>query len=92
MPAPTPHLRSIPGAIAAVARYGLPLPRLQPRHISDIRHGGDLVVTVCDLAHEELAEATAAHWSILDPVLAGDPASFDAALDFDGPCGPFPGG
>jgi hypothetical protein len=35
---------------------------------------------VCDLAHEELADATAVHWSILDPVLAGDPASFDAAL------------
>ena len=41
---------------------------------------GDLVVTICDLAHEELAEATAVHWSIPDPVPAGDPGSFDAAL------------
>ena len=38
------------------------------------------MVTVCDLAHEELAEATAVHWSIPDPVPAGDPGSFDAAL------------
>ena len=38
------------------------------------------LVTVCDLAHEELAEATAVHWSIPDPVSAGDPDSFDAAL------------
>jgi protein-tyrosine-phosphatase/DNA-binding HxlR family transcriptional regulator len=69
-----------PGAIAAAGRHRLPLPRLRPRHISEVRHEGDLVVTVCDLAHEELAEALAVHWSIPDPVPAGDPASFDAAL------------
>ena len=43
-----------PGAIAAAQRHHLPLPRLRPRHISDVRQDGDLVVTVCDLAHEEL--------------------------------------
>ncbi len=69
-----------PGAIAAATRHRLPLPRLRPRHISDIRHDGDLIITVCDLAHEELSEATALHWSIPDPVPSGDPASFDAAL------------
>ena len=68
------------GAIAAATRHRLPLPRLRPRHISEVRHDGDLVVTVCDLAHEELAEATAVHWSVPNPVPAGDPASFDAAL------------
>jgi ArsR family transcriptional regulator, arsenate/arsenite/antimonite-responsive transcriptional repressor / arsenate reductase (thioredoxin) len=69
-----------PGAIAAATRHHLPLPRLRPRHISDVRHNGDLVITVCDLAHEELAEAAAVHWSIPDPVPAGDSGSFDAAL------------
>ena len=69
-----------PGAIAAARRHHLPLPRLRPRHISDVRHDGDLVITVCDLAHEELGEAAAVHWSIPDPVPAGDAASFDAAL------------
>jgi ArsR family transcriptional regulator, arsenate/arsenite/antimonite-responsive transcriptional repressor / arsenate reductase (thioredoxin) len=69
-----------PGAIAAAARHRLPLPRLRPRHISEVRREGDLVVTVCDLAHEELGEATAVHWSIPDPVPSGDPATFDAAL------------
>jgi len=69
-----------PGAIAAAQRHRLPLPRLRPRHISDIRHHGDLIITVCDLAHEELAEPATVHWSIPDPVPAGDPASFDAAL------------
>jgi len=69
-----------PGAIAAAERHRLPLPRLRPRHISEVRHDGDLVVTVCDMAHEELGEAAAAHWSIPDPVPADDPDSFDAAL------------
>jgi protein-tyrosine-phosphatase len=69
-----------PGAIAAAGRHRLPLPRLRPRHISDIRHQGDLLITVCDLAHEELAEAATVHWSIPDPVPTGDPGSFDAAL------------
>jgi protein-tyrosine-phosphatase/DNA-binding HxlR family transcriptional regulator len=69
-----------PGAIAAAGRHRLPLPRLRPRHITDVRQAGDLVITVCDLAHEELGEAAAVHWSIPDPVPAGDPGSFDAAL------------
>jgi protein-tyrosine-phosphatase/DNA-binding transcriptional ArsR family regulator len=69
-----------PGAIAAARRHSLPLPRLRPRRIGDVRHDGDLIITVCDLAHEELAEATAVHWSIPDPVPAGDPGSFDMAL------------
>jgi ArsR family transcriptional regulator, arsenate/arsenite/antimonite-responsive transcriptional repressor / arsenate reductase (thioredoxin) len=68
-----------PGAIAAAQRNHVPLPRLRPRYVSDVRHDGDLVVTVCDLAHEELGE-TAVHWSVPDPVPAGDPASFDAVL------------
>jgi len=70
-----------PGAIEAAGRHGLPLPRLRPRHVRDVRHDGDLVVTVCDLAHEELGEAAAVHWSVPDPVPAGDPDSFDAALE-----------
>jgi protein-tyrosine-phosphatase/DNA-binding HxlR family transcriptional regulator len=69
-----------PGAIAAAQRHDLPMRRLRPRHIDDVRQNGDLVITVCDLAHEELAEAGAVHWSIPDPVPAGNPDSFDAAL------------
>jgi protein-tyrosine-phosphatase/DNA-binding HxlR family transcriptional regulator len=69
-----------PGAIAAARRHELPLRRLRPRHISDVRHDGDLVVTVCDLAREELGRVVAVHWSVPDPVPAGEPAGFDAAL------------
>jgi protein-tyrosine-phosphatase len=75
---PGPHIE--PGAIAAARRHRLPLRRLRPRQISDVRHDGDLVITVCDLAHEELGHQAAVHWSVPDPVPAGDPASFDQAL------------
>ena len=68
------------GAIAAAGRHHLPLRRLRPRHIDEVQQDGDLVVTVCDLAHEELGQLPAVHWSVPDPVPAGDPGSFDAAL------------
>jgi ArsR family transcriptional regulator, arsenate/arsenite/antimonite-responsive transcriptional repressor / arsenate reductase (thioredoxin) len=69
-----------PGAIAAARRHGLPMRRLRPRHISDVQHDGDVVITVCDLAREELGRRAAVHWSVPDPVPAGDAASFDAAV------------
>src|SRR5215470_1741934 len=69
-----------PGAVAAAGRHRLPLPRLRPRYVGEVRLDGDLVVTVCDLAHEELGEAAAVHWSVPDPVASGDPGSFDAVL------------
>lgn len=69
-----------PGAIDAARRHLLPLRRLRPRHISDVRHDGDLVVTVCDMAYEELGALAVVHWSVPDPVPAGDPAGFDTVL------------
>jgi ArsR family transcriptional regulator, arsenate/arsenite/antimonite-responsive transcriptional repressor / arsenate reductase (thioredoxin) len=69
-----------PGAIAAARRRQLPLPRLRPRHIGEVQHDDDLVVTVCDRAREELGAQAAMHWSVPDPVPAGDPAGFDAAV------------
>jgi protein-tyrosine-phosphatase len=75
-----PGARIEPGAIAAARRHHLPMRRLRPRHIGDVQQDGDLVITVCDLAHEELGRQAAVLWSVPDPVPAGDPASFDAAL------------
>jgi protein-tyrosine-phosphatase len=69
-----------PGAIDVAARHHLPLPRRRPRHLAGVRRDGDLIITVCDLAHEELGGLAAVHWSVPDPVPAGDPGSFDAAL------------
>ena len=69
-----------PGAIAAARRHHLPMRRVRPRHIGDVQQDGDLVITVCDLAREELGQQAALHWSVPDPVPAGDPGSFDTAL------------
>jgi protein-tyrosine-phosphatase len=69
-----------PGAIDAARRHLVPLPRLKPRHVGQARHDGDLVVTVCDLAHEEIGTPAVVHWSVPDPVPAGDQAAFDAVL------------
>ena len=68
------------GAIAAAERHRLPLRRLRPRRINEVQRDGDLIVTVCDRAHEELGPLPAVHWSIPDPVPAGDPGSFDAVV------------
>ena len=41
----------------------------------------DLVVTVCDQAHEELdLPAHWLHWSVPDPVPVGTKAAFDATV------------
>lgn len=76
-----PGQRIDPGAIAAAQRHALPLPRLRPRSIDGVQADGDLIITVCDLAHEELAHAATVHWSIPDPVAAGSTAAFDRAFD-----------
>jgi ArsR family transcriptional regulator, arsenate/arsenite/antimonite-responsive transcriptional repressor / arsenate reductase (thioredoxin) len=86
-----------PGALRAAARHGLEVPEARPRHLADVLTDHDLVVTVCDNAHEELAtlpdptrahqgQVNAArvrrlHWSVADPVPAGNAAAFDAAYD-----------
>ena len=44
----------------------------------------DLVVTVCDRAHETLRPAVRIpqlHWSVLDPVASKDAAAFNTATD-----------
>ncbi|WP_323097524.1 helix-turn-helix domain-containing protein [Intrasporangium sp. YIM S08009] len=68
-------------AAAAAARHGLDLPEVAPAMLADIEREGDLVITVCDRAHEELHGADWAHWSIPDPVPSGGARAFDRALE-----------
>ncbi|GIF75292.1 hypothetical protein Asi02nite_48100 [Asanoa siamensis] len=46
-------------------RHGLRLGR--PVHVDEVVRPGDLVISVCDQAHERLATPTALHWSVPDP-------------------------
>lgn len=70
-----------PGALAAAARHHLPLRDAKPRLFGDVHRDGDLVVTVCDNAHEEMSGVADLHWSVPDPVAANEDAAFDAALE-----------
>lgn len=71
-----------PGAIKAAQRHHLPMHPSAPIHIDDVVGPGDLVVAVCDNAHEELPpDVHRIHWSISDPVRAGVPEAFDLALE-----------
>ena len=71
-----------PGAVAAAAPARPAAARTRsPGCSTTSAADGDLVVTVCDNAHEELGRRADLHWSVPDPVPAGDDAAFDAAFD-----------
>jgi protein-tyrosine-phosphatase len=72
-------------AIRAANRRGLDLTGARPKPLPD-RSGADLVVTVCDRAHEQLRRRplrsrTIVHWSIPDPADEGTARAFDHATD-----------
>lgn len=79
-PAPRVH----PEAVRAAERAGLDLSRARPRSFDDVAGEPDLMITVCDRAHEHLRRAAPSrnhlHWSIPDPANGGAPAAFDDAL------------
>lgn len=76
-----PAERVHPGAVAAARRAGLDLTDARPRALEAGDTDVDVVVTVCDRAHEELdPPAEWLHWSVPDPVDAGTPEAFDTAL------------
>jgi len=69
------------GARDTATRHGTPLAPVAPRLLSDVIVDTDFVVTVCDNAHEELADVGDLHWSVPDPIRVGTPEAFDAAYD-----------
>jgi ArsR family transcriptional regulator, arsenate/arsenite/antimonite-responsive transcriptional repressor / arsenate reductase (thioredoxin) len=76
-----PAARIHPLAVDVAARHGLDLGDRTPRGYDEVTHQPDLVVAVCDLAHEAGPpfDAPVLHWSIADPV-GGDRGAFDAAF------------
>jgi protein-tyrosine-phosphatase/DNA-binding HxlR family transcriptional regulator len=71
-----------PGAVAAAQRRNLSLTPSVPRHLKDVVRPDDVIITVCDSAHEELGAAPGwLHWSVADPARSGADAAFDDAVD-----------
>jgi protein-tyrosine-phosphatase/DNA-binding transcriptional ArsR family regulator len=77
-----PAAKVHPGAVAAAARRELPMHPHTPRHLEEVVTPSDLVIAVCDNAHEELpADTQRLHWSIPDPARTGRPDAFERTLD-----------
>jgi ArsR family transcriptional regulator, arsenate/arsenite/antimonite-responsive transcriptional repressor / arsenate reductase (thioredoxin) len=53
----------------------------RPRRLEEVEGDGDLIITVCDVAHEELGARSKLHWSVPDPVPVGTPFAFNRAFD-----------
>jgi protein-tyrosine-phosphatase/DNA-binding HxlR family transcriptional regulator len=78
-----PASRLHPGTIRAAARRGINLKGAHPRPLPPLGPL-DLVITVCDRAHETLdpgQNVSQLHWSILDPATAGTPRAYDNSID-----------
>lgn len=77
-----PAARVHPLAVATARRHGLSLTRARTARVADILRPDDLVVAVCDNAHEDLGDRAASrlHWSVPDPARAADDAAFDRAF------------
>jgi protein-tyrosine-phosphatase len=77
-----PALRVHPRAIAVAARHGLDLTQARPAAFDDRLDPADLVVAVCDNAHEELdPDLPRLHWSIPDPAPHDTDTAFETAFD-----------
>ncbi|GAY17026.1 helix-turn-helix domain-containing protein [Mycobacterium sp. shizuoka-1] len=77
-----PAAKVHPGAVKVANRRGLPLVSHTPVHYGDVIRAGDLVVAVCDNAHEELTpDPHRLHWSVPDPAASEAPEAFDEAVE-----------
>jgi ArsR family transcriptional regulator, arsenate/arsenite/antimonite-responsive transcriptional repressor / arsenate reductase (thioredoxin) len=74
-----PAARVHPRAVRVAHRHGLTL--AATAHVADVVRDGDLVIAVCDSAHEDLTGPIRSrlHWSVPDPVRIGTDAAFEAA-------------
>lgn len=81
-----PAARIHPQARRVARRRGLDLSGQRPTSLHEAGASADVVVTVCDRAHEQLRRrlvgaCATLHWSVADPAEVGTPASFTRAAD-----------
>ena len=70
-----------PLAVTIGRRHGLSLEKARTRKFEHVARPSDLVVAVCDNAHEQLGgrASSRVHWSVPDPVRVGTEQAFEAA-------------
>jgi protein-tyrosine-phosphatase len=77
-----PATRVHPRAIRVAHRHGIRLDRARPAQATDVIRRDDLLISVCDNAHEQLAGGQPQqrlHWSVPDPAPVDTDAAFEAA-------------
>lgn len=76
-----PTGRVHPRAVRTARRHGLSLRGARTAHITDVLGPGDLVITVCDNAHEDLEDTqhVRLHWSVPDPARPDTDDAFETA-------------
>jgi protein-tyrosine-phosphatase len=78
-----PASRVHPRAVEVADEFGLDLRAAVPKGYDGLTATPDLVVSVCDRAHEAgpVSEAPSLHWSVPDPVADGSAAAFRASFE-----------
>jgi ArsR family transcriptional regulator, arsenate/arsenite/antimonite-responsive transcriptional repressor / arsenate reductase (thioredoxin) len=79
-----PAARVHPGAVAVARRHRLRMPKPKTQSLADVHQASDLLVALCDEAHEELAAGRGGqvlHWSVPDPARVGTDDAFDEAYE-----------
>jgi protein-tyrosine-phosphatase len=76
-----PAARVHPRAQRVARKHDLDPDTWRTAHVDDVVQDDDLVIAVCDNAHEHLPADVRPrlHWSIPDPAAAGTDAAFEAA-------------
>jgi protein-tyrosine-phosphatase len=76
-----PARRIHPRAVRVARRHDLTLDGVRPVGVADVLRTDDLVVAVCDNAHEHLSQPAGRrlHWSVPDPARADTDAAFETA-------------
>lgn len=76
-----PAQRIHPLAIAVADHHGLSLAHARTARVDEVLRPDDLVVAVCDNAHEQLTgPLDRLHWSVPDPAVAATDDAFDRAF------------
>jgi protein-tyrosine-phosphatase len=75
-----PAQRVHPRAVAVAQDAGLSLADARTAQVADIVRADDLLVAVCDNAHEELGPGQRLHWSVPDPARVDTDAAFARAF------------
>jgi ArsR family transcriptional regulator, arsenate/arsenite/antimonite-responsive transcriptional repressor / arsenate reductase (thioredoxin) len=78
-----PASRIHPQAVSVARRHGLSLGHARTSHVDDVLDDADLVVAVCDNAHEQLGSRALdrLHWSVPDPARDPTPEVFERVFD-----------